>query len=90
VLLIVSRGIVEAEYSDPNRPDFGAMGVEDQSPEFGLDGVMRSLQSADLASAHGLCSTILQDARRFIAMPPAQNDLTTLALLRNGNAAREF
>jgi serine phosphatase RsbU (regulator of sigma subunit) len=89
-LLVVSRGIIEADCSDPNRLKSDDTDAEDQSSEFGLEGVKKSLQNADLSSAHGLCTTVLQDAREFTATPSTQNDLTTLALLRNGNAAREF
>jgi len=81
-LLVVSRGIVEAEYvhaanldADHQAPDYAA--------EFGLDGVKQSFQHATALSASELCMTILQAARKFTPTTPTHNDLTTLALLRN-------
>ena len=69
VLLIVSRGIVEAEFG-------GA--------EFGLEGVRESLQRATVKTAQELCLSILETAQQFMQVPPTHNDVTTLALLRNG------
>jgi serine phosphatase RsbU (regulator of sigma subunit) len=89
-LLVVSRGIIEADYVGPNRPEWRDQDVDEPPSEFGLRGVKKSLLHADLTSAHGLCTNILQDAGRFTATSSTHNDLTTLALLRNGNAAREF
>ena len=71
-LLVVSRGIVEAEYA-------GA--------DFGLDGAKRSLQDATGLSARDLCLSILLAARQSTAETPTQNDLTALALVRNASAA---
>jgi phosphoserine phosphatase RsbU/P len=68
VLLIVSRGIVEAEF---------------RGEEFGLERVQQSLQRANLATAQGLCLAVLQTAQEFMRVPPTHNDVTTLALLRN-------
>jgi len=72
-LLVVSRGIVEAD------------GVETghQEAEFGLDGVKESFQRATVPSARDLCLSILQAARQFTPVTPTQNDLTTLALVRD-------
>ena len=67
-LLVVSRGIIEAEY---------------ESADFGLDGAKRSLQDATVLSARDLCLTILQSARTSSTVTPTQNDLTALALVRN-------
>jgi len=67
VLLIVSRGIVEAEYHDE---------------EFGLEGTKKSLQKTTARSAQDLCLAILQAAREFMDTAPAHNDVTALALLR--------
>jgi len=67
-LLVASRGIVEA----------GCDGTD-----FGLDGAKRSLQEATTPSARDLCLNILQAVRRFTPGTPAQNDLTTLALVRH-------
>jgi len=70
-LLVVSRGIVEAEYD-------GA--------DFGLDGAKRSLQDATALSARDLCLTILESARMSSSVTPTQNDLTALALVRNASS----
>ena len=72
-LLIVSRGIVEADYGE----------TDHQAAEFGLDGVKQSFQHATMLSARDLCLTMLEAARKFTAMTPTHNDLTTLALMRN-------
>ena len=76
-LLVVSRGIVEADveadYVDANC----------QGGDFGLDGVKQSLQDATVLSARELCLTMLRAARKFMLTTPTQNDLTTLALVRN-------
>ncbi len=55
VLLIVSRGIVEAEFG-------GA--------EFGLEGVRESLQRATVKTAQELCLSILETALQFMQVPP--------------------
>ena len=68
VLLIVSRGIVEAEFG---------------GEEFGLEGVRETLHQATVGNAHDLCLNILQTAQQFMKVPPTHNDVTTLALLRN-------
>lgn len=70
-LLVVSRGIVEAEY---------------EGADFGLDGAKRSLQEATVPGARDLCLTILQAARKCTPVTPTQNDLTTLALVRKASA----
>jgi len=76
-LLVVSRGIVEADveadYVDANC----------QGGDFGLDGVKQSLQETTVLSARELCMTMLGAARKFMLTTPTQNDLTTLALVRN-------
>jgi serine phosphatase RsbU (regulator of sigma subunit) len=75
-LLVVSRGIVEANYVD----------ADHQAAEFGLDGVKQSFQQATLLSARDLCLTMLQEARKFTPMTPSENDLTTVALVRNASS----
>jgi phosphoserine phosphatase RsbU/P len=75
-LLVVSRGIVEANYVD----------ADHQAAEFGLDGVKQSFQQATLFSARDLCLTMLQEARKFTPMTPSENDLTTVALVRNASS----
>lgn len=68
VLLIVSRGIVEAEFG---------------GEEFGLEGVEKTFKSVALGNAQNLCVTVLKTAQQFMRVPPTHNDVTTLALLRN-------
>lgn len=72
-LLVVSRGIVEADYGEAGH----------QAAEFGLDGVKQSFQHATGLSARDLCLSMLQAARKFTPTTPTHNDLTTLALVRN-------
>ena len=74
-LLAVSRGIIEAEYVE----------ADGRAAEFGLDGVKQSFQDAAVLSAHDLCLTMLQAARKFLPTTPTQNDLTTLALVRSAS-----
>src|SRR5262249_34178416 len=66
-LLLVSRGVVEAEY---NRA------------EFGLQRVRRALQSAGRLSAHEICVTVLDMMLQFACAAPMQDDTTCLALIR--------
>ena len=73
VVLIVSRGIVEAEFG---------------GEEFGLEGVREALQSITARTAQDLCLSVLQTAQQFMRVPPTHNDVTTLALLRNGSPER--
>jgi phosphoserine phosphatase RsbU/P len=80
-LLVVSRGIVEADYVLADGLDADHHSSE-YAAEFGLDGVRQSLEHATALSASELCITILQAARKFMPTTPTHNDLTTLALLR--------
>jgi sigma-B regulation protein RsbU (phosphoserine phosphatase) len=73
VLLLVSRGIVEAGYNDQ---------------EFGLEGAKKSFLGATALSAQDLCLAILQSAEQFLQAAPAQNDVTALALLRYRGTGR--
>src|SRR4029077_18955114 len=75
-LVVVSRGIVEADYVD----------ADHQATEFGLDGVKQSFQHATALSASEVCMTILQAARKFTPTTPTDNDLTTVALVRNASS----
>jgi serine phosphatase RsbU (regulator of sigma subunit) len=68
VLLVVSRGIVEAEYNND---------------EFGLEGTRDTLQRASNLTAQDLCLAILQAVQNFMDTAPAHNDVTALALLRH-------
>lgn len=67
VLLVVSRGIVEAEC---------------EGEEFGLEGARRSLGDASALSARELCLAILRDTQQFMRSAPTHNDVTALALVR--------
>lgn len=66
-LLLVSRGIVEAEHNDE---------------EFGLERAKKSFLEASALTAQDLCLSILQSAEQFMEAPPAHNDVTALVLLR--------
>jgi serine phosphatase RsbU (regulator of sigma subunit) len=68
-LLVVSRGIVEAEYD---------------GEAFGLEGARTSLQEASTSSAKELCLSLLGAVRQFVGTAPAHNDVTALALVRGG------
>jgi phosphoserine phosphatase RsbU/P len=69
VLLIVSRGIIEADY---------------RGEEFGLEGAQENLQRSAGGTARDVCLTILQAAQEFMRVPPTHNDVTTIALRREG------
>lgn len=66
-LLLVSRGIVEAEHNDQ---------------EFGLEGAKKSFQGSSVLSAQDLCLAILQSAEQLLEAAPVHNDVTALVLLR--------
>jgi serine phosphatase RsbU (regulator of sigma subunit) len=70
ILLIVSRGIAEAECDDA---------------EFGLEGVTATLQQTLAPTARDLCLTILRATQDFMGTAPAHNDVTALALVRARN-----
>jgi len=67
-LLILSRGLTEAEY---------------RGEEFGLECLGKSFKDATFLTAHELCLTILEAAQQFMRAPPTHNDVTTLALVRD-------
>jgi serine phosphatase RsbU (regulator of sigma subunit) len=67
-LLVISRGIVEAEY---------------EGQEFGLPGAIQSFQSSVGVGAHDLCTTVLRAAESFTRVPLTHNDVTALALVRS-------
>jgi serine phosphatase RsbU (regulator of sigma subunit) len=82
-LLVVSRGIVEADYVHVHADHLGGEHqTAEFAAEFGLDGVKQSFQHTTVLSASELCMTILQAARKFTPTTPTHNDLTTLALVR--------
>ena len=66
-LLVVSRGIVEAEF---------------HGEEFSLQGATASLEQSDGLNAHELCVAVLRAAERFTKGPLRHNDVTALALVR--------
>ena len=66
--MVVSRGLVEADYEDA---------------EFGMDRAKQTFQDATVLSARDLCLSMLQATRQFTRTAPTHNDLTTLALVRN-------
>jgi len=69
VLLLVSRGVVEAKY---------------KSEEFGLQRVKDVLQQSPAgASAKELCEAILDQVQQFMHANPTHNDVTALVLARN-------
>jgi serine phosphatase RsbU (regulator of sigma subunit) len=85
-LLVVSRGIVEADYVHVHADHLdGEHQAAEFAAEFGLDGVKQSFQHATVLSASELCMTILQAARKFTPTTPTHNDLTTLALVRTAS-----
>lgn len=69
-LVVVSRGIVEAEC---------------KGTEFGLEGAARSIQGTTGFGAHELCTRVLQAAEEFASLPLTHNDVTALALVRAGS-----
>jgi serine phosphatase RsbU (regulator of sigma subunit) len=70
VLLLVSRGLVEAECGDN---------------EFGIEGAESSLKRALPADARTLLTRIMEDVQSFTCKAPSQNDVTALALARQAN-----
>jgi serine phosphatase RsbU (regulator of sigma subunit) len=72
-LLLVSRGIIEAEHDNH---------------EFGLEGAKKSFLGATALSAQDLCLAIIQSAEQFLEAAPTHNDVTALVLLRYRNADR--
>jgi serine phosphatase RsbU (regulator of sigma subunit) len=71
LLMVVSRGIVEAEA---------------KGEEFGLDGVRQVLQQTSTRTASDMCLAVLSEARCFMRASPTHNDITALALLRAPNS----
>lgn len=70
-LLLVSRGVVDCE------------GHTDGSGDaFGLERVRQVFQTAPLANAEALCTSVLNSVSEFSGHTPACDDRTALALLR--------
>ncbi|HXC00520.1 MAG TPA: SpoIIE family protein phosphatase [Terriglobales bacterium] len=80
-LLAVSRGVIEADDPHAEHQD------RDQDREFGLEGVKRTFLDATELGARELCLTVLQAARKSTPATPTENDLTTVALVRNASRA---
>jgi serine phosphatase RsbU (regulator of sigma subunit) len=70
-LLVVSRGIVEAEQA---------------GTEFGLEGTVRRIEGTTGFGANELCTRVLQAAEQFAGGPLTHNDVTALALVRAGRS----
>jgi phosphoserine phosphatase RsbU/P len=68
VMMLVSRGIVEAKCS---------------GEEWGLDAVKASLGSSTAADAKEFCLAILDQTQQYMCTAPTHNDVTTLALARH-------
>lgn len=67
VLLLVSRGIVEAKCG---------------GEELGLDSVKKGFQATTAANSNELCLSVLDQVQEFMRVPPTHNDVTALALTR--------
>ena len=67
VLLLVSRGVVEAR----RRGD-----------EFGLEGAKRYLRELSFQTAHETCMGLLSRVQQFMGTAPTHNDVTTVSLTR--------
>jgi serine phosphatase RsbU (regulator of sigma subunit) len=72
VLMLVSRGIVEAICG---------------SEEYGLESVKAGLQRSTAVGAKEFCLAILDQTQQFMRTPPTHNDVTTLALARDNGVA---
>jgi serine phosphatase RsbU (regulator of sigma subunit) len=68
VLLVVSRGVVEAKF---------------KAEEFGLQRAKEVLQHSNAASAKELCGSVLDHVQQFVRTAPTHDDVTALALSRN-------
>jgi sigma-B regulation protein RsbU (phosphoserine phosphatase) len=69
-LLLVSRGVIEAE------------GHDRSEPEFGLERVKQFFLSAPLASAQTLCVSLLDSRGKYSHASPPSDDRTALAFVR--------
>ena len=68
VLLLVSRGIVEAQCGEN---------------EFGLEGAESTLKRGFPADSRTLLTRVMEDVQNFTCKAPSQNDVTALALVRH-------
>jgi serine phosphatase RsbU (regulator of sigma subunit) len=71
VLMLVSRGIVEAKRS---------------GEEWGLDSVKAGLQRSSAVGAKEFGLALLEQVQQFVGPAPTDNDVTTLVLARDGSA----
>jgi phosphoserine phosphatase RsbU/P len=71
VLMLVSRGIVEAKCG---------------GQEWGLDSVKAGLQRSTADTAKAFCLSLLDQIQEFTCTAPTDNDVTTLALARDNRA----
>lgn len=67
-LLLISKGVVEANY---------------RAEEFGLQRACNCLDQSRIESAHEVCVGLLERVRRFMHAPPTHDDVTALALVRS-------
>jgi sigma-B regulation protein RsbU (phosphoserine phosphatase) len=72
-LLLVSRGVVEAECG---------------GNEFGLEGTETSLKAAMPTDAKKLVTSVMESVQSFTCIPPTHNDVTALALVRHSNSSQ--
>ena len=68
-LLLVSRGVIEARR---------------KTEDYGWERVRSSFQSSGAESAKEICISVLAGVHDFMGTPPTHNDVTALALLRDG------
>lgn len=69
VLLLVSSGIVEAKCA---------------GEELGLEAVKVGLQHSAAGNSNEVCVAVLNQVQEFMCKPPTHNDVTALALVRDG------
>jgi serine phosphatase RsbU (regulator of sigma subunit) len=74
-LLLVSRGLLEGKR---------------RREEFGLERVKNGLQQAASETAQDLCATVIDGVQQFMHKAPVHNDVTALALVREGNSKRSM
>ncbi|HEX3740933.1 MAG TPA: PP2C family protein-serine/threonine phosphatase [Terriglobales bacterium] len=67
-LLLISKGVVEADY---------------RGEEYGLQRAADCLDQSRIESAHEVCVGLLEQVRRFMRAPPTHDDVTALALVRS-------
>jgi len=73
-LLVVSRGVVEGKCKSDTAEDL----------EFGLERVKEHFGADPAKSAEALCASVLSSVGAFTCVPVVPDDMTALALARNG------